>query len=71
MADGGVRVDASTPRIDTDQDGLCDDTEIEWGTDPTLPDSDLDGLTVTNVGYLVHQAMQALRSSLRDLREDT
>lgn len=33
--------------------------------------AEITGLTVTNVGYLVHQAMQALRSSLRDLREDT
>ena len=32
--------------------------------------AEITGLTVTNVGYLVHQAMQALRSSLRDLRED-
>lgn len=33
--------------------------------------AEITGLTVTNVGYLVHQAMQALKSSLRDLREDT
>ena len=33
--------------------------------------AEITGLPVTNVGYLVHQAMQALRSSLRDLREDT
>lgn len=33
--------------------------------------AEITGLTVTNVGYLIHQGMQALRSSLRDLREDT
>ena len=29
------------------------------------------GLTVTNVGYLVHQAMQTLKHRLKDLREET
>ncbi|MCB9598625.1 MAG: hypothetical protein H6719_38270, partial [Sandaracinaceae bacterium] len=31
--------------IDTDGDGLCDETEIAWGTNPEAVDSDLDGLT--------------------------
>ena len=32
--------------------------------------AEITGLTVTNVGYLIHQAMQALKTNLRDLRED-
>jgi len=32
--------------------------------------AEITGLTVTNVGYLVHQAMQTLKTNLRDLRED-
>lgn len=31
--------------IDTDQDGLIDDDEIKFGTDPKLMDTDSDGLT--------------------------
>lgn len=30
---------------DTDGDGLCDRTELMWGTDPLLVDTDGDGLT--------------------------
>ncbi len=33
--------------------------------------AEITGLTVTNVGYLVHQAMQTLKLKLKDLREDT
>ena len=33
--------------------------------------AEITGLTVTNVGYLVHQAMQALKLKLKDLREDS
>ncbi len=45
--DGGVIVlmDAGPDMQDTDGDGLCDATEVEWGTDPFAADSDLDGLT--------------------------
>ena len=32
--------------------------------------AEITGLTVTNVGYLVHQALQILRQRLRDLREE-
>lgn len=32
--------------------------------------AEITGLTVTNVGYLIHQAMQELKTSLRDLREE-
>lgn len=32
-------------REDTDGDGLCDDTEITFGTDPEARDSDSDGFT--------------------------
>lgn len=32
--------------------------------------AEITDLTVTNVGYLVHQAMQALKHKLKDLRED-
>lgn len=38
--DGGPRLD-----VDTDEDGLCDGTELSMGTDPTSTDSDADGLT--------------------------
>ncbi len=31
------------PRIDSDEDGLCDATERERGTDPFLADTDFDG----------------------------
>ena len=31
--------------------------------------AEITGLTVTNVGYLVHQAMQTLKLKLKDLRE--
>jgi len=38
--DGGGPVD---PFADDDDDGLCNGTEMERGTDPTLPDTDGDG----------------------------
>ena len=31
------------PGIDTDEDGVCDDSEFALGLDPTLPDTDADG----------------------------
>ena len=44
--DGGTDPpDAGRQFFDTDGDGLCDDTEIAWGTNPESRDSDLDGLT--------------------------
>ena len=45
--DGGTidLLDAGEPFIDTDGDGLCDGTELAWGTDPLMVDSDSDGLT--------------------------
>ena len=33
--------------------------------------AEITGLSVTNVGYLIHKAMQTLQFRLRDLREDT
>lgn len=42
---GPARDGAPFEPIDTDGDGLCDETELSWGTDPTLPDTDGDGLT--------------------------
>ncbi len=33
--------------------------------------AEITGLTVTNVGYLVHQSMQTLKLKLKDLREDS
>jgi len=38
-------MDSGPDTLDTDGDGLCDATEIAWGTDPFAVDSDLDGLT--------------------------
>ena len=45
--DGGpiVLMDAGPDTQDSDGDGLCDATEIAWGTDPNAVDSDLDGFT--------------------------
>ena len=43
--DAGPGTDAGPDNVDTDGDGLCDDTEIMWGTDPAAADSDLDGLS--------------------------
>lgn len=43
--DGGPPHDSGSSLLDSDNDGLCDDTEIMWGTDPLLPDTDHDGLT--------------------------
>ena len=40
-----VLLDSGPSGIDTDGDGLCDETELAWGTDPGAVDSDLDGLT--------------------------
>ncbi len=39
-----VLMDSGPTGVDTDVDGLCDDTELAWGTDPGAPDTDLDGL---------------------------
>ena len=33
--------------------------------------AEITDLTVTNVGYLVHQAMQSLKLQLKDLREES
>ena len=33
--------------------------------------AEITGLTVTNVGYLIHQAMQTLKVRLEDLRENS
>lgn len=38
-------LDSGDPFVDTDGDGLCDGTELAWGTDPTLMDTDGDGFT--------------------------
>lgn len=45
--DGGEPTppDSGPSFLDSDGDGLCDDTEIMWGTDPMAADSDRDGLT--------------------------
>jgi len=45
--DAGVidLMDSGPDTRDSDGDGLCDATEIAWGTDPLAVDSDLDGLT--------------------------
>jgi len=43
--DGGPRPDGGPPPVDTDGDGIDDETEAMLGTDPMDPDSDDDGLT--------------------------
>jgi hypothetical protein len=37
-------VSVTLPAVDTDSDGLSDDEERTWGTDPDDPDTDTDGL---------------------------
>ncbi len=37
-------LDSGPSGVDSDNDGLCDETELAWGTDPMAPDTDLDGL---------------------------
>ncbi len=42
--DLGPRIDGFVPPgIDTDADGVCDDTEYRFGLDPARPDTDADG----------------------------
>jgi len=47
LLDGGGAgdADAPDPLLDTDGDGLCDETENRRGTDPFEPDTDADGYT--------------------------
>ncbi len=40
---GGGGPDANDPFLDSDGDGLCNDTEHTRGTDPFAPDTDADG----------------------------
>lgn len=50
-SNGGAGDDTEPPpmptcdQVDSDGDGLCDDDEIDQGTDPNNPDSDGDGLS--------------------------
>jgi hypothetical protein len=48
--DGSVdaTIDAAISDVDSDGDGLCDDSERSAGTDPTTPDSDGDGIPDVN-----------------------
>lgn len=43
--DAGAQPEQNQSAVDTDQDGLIDSQEIEYGTNPALFDSDSDGLS--------------------------
>ena len=60
------------PRVDTDGDGVCDDTELVWGTDLMAPDTDGDGFTdgiERQFGYQPWAADSPARESLVFLSE--
>ena len=53
--DRGGEPTSDERRVDTEGDGLCDETEADRGTDPMDPDTDGDGLPdLIEVGYALH-----------------
>lgn len=73
--DAGPRpeFDAGAPDdLDTDEDGLCDNTERAMGTDPEVPDTDSDGITdrvEVELGFRPTQAMSPERGILLFMEE--
>lgn len=68
-----IEIDAGAPvDLDTDEDGLCDNTEVAMGTDPSVADTDSDGLTdriEVELGYRPLQAMSPERRILIFMEE--
>ena len=71
---GQMRPDApGGPGIDTDEDGLCDETEVNWGTDYRNRDSDGDGfedLIEIVYGYDAARPSSPAREEIATLYED-